>query len=429
MDYVPYAGIAMEKIIYHVDVNSAFLSWEASYRVNVLGDALDLRDVPSVVGGDQESRHGIVLTKSIPAKKYDIQTGEPLVSARKKCPSLIIVPPNYPMYVEASKALMQLLSEYSSDIHQYSIDESFCDMTGTSHLFGSPVAAAEMIKDRIYDELGFTVNIGISTNKLLAKMASDFKKPNRVHTLFPEEIEKKMWPLPVKDLFFVGRATEQKLLKYGITTIGDLAKQDPVWIKKNLHSHGLMVWEFANGNAGQMDKVTLNPINKGYGNSMTVPFDVRDNQTARTVLLSLTETVCARIRADHAFVSVVSVSIVNSDFVYYATQTNLDSATDITRTIYETACVLFDALWDGTPIRQLGVHTGKASSASMYQYSLFGDYDLDKQIGLDHAIDEIRSAYGEDAVKRGVFTKTIKGLSHMAGGLDNAKRTGMTKGI
>ena len=420
----------MEKIIYHVDVNSAFLSWEASYRVNILGDSLDLRLIPSVVGGDEKSRHGIVLAKSIPAKKYGITTGEPLVSVRQKCPDIVIVPPNYPMYVEASKALMNLLQEYSPDIHQYSIDESFVDMTGTASLFGSPVIAAEMIKDRIKEELGFTVNIGISNNKLLAKMASDFKKPDRVHTLFPNEIEKKMWHLPVSDLFFVGHATEKKLSRYGIYTIGDLAKCDPDWIKSILKSHGLLIWQFANGIADQMDKVTLNPINKGYGNSMTVPFDIRDSESAKLVLLSLTETVGSRIRADKAHISVVSVSIVDYDFNHYSRQKCLSSATDITRQIYEAACQVFDTLWDHvTPIRQLGVHTSKATHNAMYQYSLFDTCNIDKEIHLDHAIDEIRNTWGEDSIMRGCFIKTNKDgtLSHMSGGLDKARRTGITK--
>lgn len=422
----------MEPIIYHVDVNSAFLSWEAAYRVNILGDPTDLRRIPSVVGGSEKSRHGIVLAKSLPAKKYDIQTGEPLVSARKKCPGLVVVPPNYPMYVEASNALMQLLKEYTPHLHQYSIDESFCDMTGTVALFGSPVAAAEMIKDRIREELGFTVNIGISSNKLLAKMASDFKKPDRIHTLFPEEIPKKMWPLPVADLFFVGRSTERKLHQYGIYTIGQLANSDPGWLKAIFKSHGLLIWEFANGIADQMDKVTLNPVNKGYGNSVTVPFDVTDRETAEIVLLSLSETVGSRIRADHAFIQVVSVSIVDYEFHYQMRQRRLMSATDITRQIYEMACVLFAELWDGTPIRQLGVHTSKATTGSMYQYSLFDSCDIDREVKLNRAIDSIRVTYGEDAVMRGRFVKgghldKAELISHMAGGLDRARRTGMTK--
>lgn len=421
----------MDKIIYHVDVNSAFLSWEASYRVNILGESLDLRDIPSVIGGSEKNRHGIVLAKSIPSKKYNIQTGEPLVSVRQKCPNIVIVPPNYPMYVEASKALMELLREYSPDIHQYSIDESFVDMSGTIDLYGSPVIAAHMIKDRIKRELGFTVNIGVSSNKLLAKMASDFKKPDRVHTLFPEEIEKKMWPLPVSDLFYVGYSSEKKLLSMGIQTIGELAQCDPMRLYQRLKSHGLLIWQFANGIDDQMDKMTLKPVNKGYGNSVTSPFDIKDAETARLVMLSLTETVCARMRADNAYVSVVAISIVDHDFNHSTKQHNLLSPTDITIQIYNEACKIFEELWDHiTPIRQLGVHTSKASNTPMYQYSLFDKHDLDKEIKLDKAVDEIRNRWGEDAIMRGSFISNKNGnISHMAGGLDKARRTGMTKAL
>ncbi len=206
-------------IVFHIDVNSAFLSWEAVYRVQHLGGNLDLRTIPSAVGGDISKRHGIILAKSIPAKKYNIQTGEPVVDALRKYPDLVLVPPNYELYEKNSKAFMAILRKYSDKVEQYSIDEAFMDMTGTQILFGAPVIAANAIKDEIYQTLGFTVNVGVSTNKLLAKMASDFKKPNLVHTLFPHEIEKEMWPLPVRDLFFVGGASEKKLHSLGIRTI------------------------------------------------------------------------------------------------------------------------------------------------------------------------------------------------------------------
>lgn len=393
----------MEKIFYHIDVNSAFLSWEASYRINVLGESLDLRTIPAIIGGDIEKRHGIVLAKSLPCKKYNILTGEPLVSVKEKCPGITIIPPNYPMYEKASRALMNLLSEYSDDVQQYSIDEAFVNMTGTATLFGSPVNAANLIKDRIKNELGFTVNIGISSNKLLAKMASDFKKPDLVHTLFPNEIKDKMWPLPISELFFVGHSIEKKLLNYGVTTIGELALSDPLWIKSILKSHGYLTWQFANGIDEQLDKFTYSPHNHGYGNSMTIPFDVTDSSTAKAVLLSLAETVATRIRADSAFISVVAISIVDYDFNYSHRQMTLLSATDITRQIYEAACTLFDSLWDHTPIRKLGIHTSKASSASMYQYSLFDTMNIDKEIKLDKAIDDIRSTWGQDSIKRGAL--------------------------
>ena len=182
-------GVRMDRVIFHIDVNSAFLSWEAVYRLKILGEETDLREIASVVGGDEKKRHGIVLAKSIPAKKYGIQTGESLAEARKKCPNLTIVPPQHDLYKQCSELFIQLLREYTPCVEQYSIDEAYMDMSGTLSLHGSPVIVANAIKDRIYREFGFTVNIGVSSNKLLAKMASDFKKPNLVHTLFPDEIE------------------------------------------------------------------------------------------------------------------------------------------------------------------------------------------------------------------------------------------------
>ena len=197
-----------DPVIFHVDANSAFLSWSAAYRVMVLGEKEDLRDVPSVVAGDKESRHSIILAKSGPAKKYGIQTGDPLFLALEKCPQLKVVEPDYELYVASSRKFVEILRSFSPKVQQYSIDEAWVDMTGTERLWGAPRLAAEQLRRRAWEELGFTVNVGISSNKLLAKMAGDLEKPNKVHTLFPEEMEEKMWPLPVRDLFLVGAATE-----------------------------------------------------------------------------------------------------------------------------------------------------------------------------------------------------------------------------
>ena len=210
----------MGTVIFHVDANSAFLSWTAVYRLKVLGEEQDLREIPSVIGGDQDSRHGIVLAKSVPAKKYGIQTGEPIFQALQKCPDLVIAPPDYGLYVEASRHFVEVLRRFSPKVEQYSIDEAWVDMTGTERLFGTPRLAAEKMRETVYNELGFTVNVGISTNKLLSKMAGDFEKPNKVHTLFPEEMEEKMWPLPVRDLFLVGSATEKSFTAWGSTPSG-----------------------------------------------------------------------------------------------------------------------------------------------------------------------------------------------------------------
>ncbi|MDY2557082.1 MAG: DNA polymerase IV, partial [Candidatus Faecousia sp.] len=279
-----------QRVIFHVDANSAFLSWSAAYRVKVLGEETDLREVPSVVAGDKVSRHSIILAKSIPAKKYGIQTGEPLFQALEKCPELVVIPPDYGLYVQASRHFVDMLREFSPAVEQYSIDEAWVDMTGTQRLWGPPRLAAELMRRRINEELGFTVNIGISSNKLLAKMAGDFEKPNKVHTLFPEEMEEKFFPLPVRDLFLVGAKTERKLQTLGIYTIGDLASADVRVLKKRLGKQGELLWHFANGR--NADAVTPEPAeNKGYGNATTTSHDVVTREEAYQVLLSLCETV------------------------------------------------------------------------------------------------------------------------------------------
>lgn len=417
----------MKPIIFHIDVNSAFLSWEATYRMKELGDTEDLRLIPSAVGGSEESRHGIVLAKSETAKKYGVTTGEPLVDARRKCPGLVTVPANFPIYVEYSNKMMKILEDYSPDIEQYSIDESFIDMTGTQNLFGPPIEAAHTIKDRIYHELGFTVNVGISTNKLLAKMASDFKKPNLVHTLYPEEVPTKMWPLPVSDLFFVGQQTAKRLHALGIFTIGDLAQTDKKVIHDNLKGHGDVIWEFANGIGDSMEEVAnknRKPANKGYSNETTLPFDVTDSSLAKEILLSLTETVATRVRADKSYISVISVYFVDNEFKHTSRQITLDSATNVTNEIYHHVCLLFDQLWNGNPIRLLGVHTSKATNEVHRQYSLFENQNVEKLSKLDSAIDAIRNKYGEDSIKRASFVRSNDedGPKHMTGGLNKAKR-------
>ena len=322
-----------ERVIFHIDVNSAFLSWEAVYRLYHLGGTVDLRKEVSAVGGDMAMRHGIILAKSIPAKKYHIKTGEAILEARQKCPNLMLVPPNYRLYEQCSKAFMDILRKYSPSVEQYSIDEAFVDMTGTDKLWGSPMEAANRLKNEIRDTLGFTVNIGISENKLLAKMASDFEKPDRVHTLWKSEIRKKMWPLPVCDLFFVGRATAKKLFSLGIQTIGQLAQADPAVLKSHLKKHGEVIWAFANG----MDISVVQsepPANKGYGNSTTIAFDVVDASTAKLVLLALAETIGARLRAAGARAEVIAVGIKLHDLSYVSHQMTLRNATNITIEIH-----------------------------------------------------------------------------------------------
>lgn len=411
----------LNTIIYHIDVNAAFLSWEAVYRLTHKGAKKDLREVASAVGGDMAMRHGIILAKSGPAKKYGIKTGETILEARQKCPHLVLVPPNYSLYEKCSAAFMSILREYSDTVEQYSIDEAFVDMTTTCHLFGSPEEAAEKIKNRIRDELGFTVNVGISTNKLLAKMASDFQKPDRVHTLYPEEIQEKMWPLPVSDLFFVGRATTNKLLSLGIRTIGELAAADPAWLRSILKKQGEVIWGFANG-IDFSPVLSQPPANKGYGNSTTTPYDVTDVETADKVLLALAETVGSRLRADNVKIEVVSVGIRYSDLTYVSHQKILQASTNLTWEIYQAACELFVELWNKKPIRHLGIHTGRVQNDDFFrQVDLFDKTDYEKLEKLDRTVDALRKRYGADSVMRASFLK--QPIDHMSGGISREKRT------
>lgn len=411
--------------VFHIDANSAFLSWSAVYRSEILGEPVDLRDIASIVGGDQEKRQGIVLAKSIPAKKYGIVTGEPLVTAFQKCPHLVSVPPDYKLYIKASKALMSMLSEYTDCIVPYSIDEAWAVFKGYNSLYGKDqmVSFAYMLKDRIHKELGFTVNIGISTNFLLAKMAGDFSKPDKVHTLFLDEIPKKMWPLPVSDLFFVGKATTLKLHRLGIKTIGDLASADPKLVYSHLKSCGSMIQEFAKGQ-DLKPFLFMRDANKGYGNSLTAPMDVSNITDADEILLSLSETVATRLRMDHVYAGEVSVHITTCDFEHKCMQEKLISSTNVTSEICEVAGKLLRRLWNQQiPIRQIGVHTSRLQSDEIYQYNLFTNNQHDRLKKLDVTIDKIRSRYGEDAIKRACFLKSQ--IPHMGGGLDSAKRSGM----
>ena len=419
-----------ERVIFHVDANSAFLSWTAAYRLKVLGEKQDLRQVPSVVAGDKASRHSIILAKSAPAKKYGIQTGEPLFQALEKCPELVVVPPDYYLYVEASRHFVDMLRQFSPAVEQYSIDEAWVDMTGTQRLHGDPRLAAEKMRQRIWEELGFTVNIGISSNKLLAKMAGDFEKPNKVHTLFPEEMEEKFWPLPVRDLFLVGPATEQKLKSLGIYTIGQLAKADVRVLKKRMGKHGETVWHFANGR--NADMVTPEPAeNKGYGNSITTPKDVVTRQQGYQVLLSLCETVGMRMRKDGQCGSCVSIHLRTYEFQHSSHQMMLPGATNMTQELFEAACKLLDEAWDAqVPLRQMGVQVTRLSKEPYQQYDLFSGVSpvqYEKKLRLGETVDSLRDKFGEDIIRRAKFTQNPD--EHMAGGLSKARRTGVTKPV
>ncbi|MDD6189698.1 MAG: DNA polymerase IV [Clostridiales bacterium] len=406
----------MEKLIYHVDVNSAFLSWEAARRVEA-GEA-DLRLIPSAIGGDREKRTGVILAKSIPAKKFGVKTGEPVGMALRKCPDLYLARPDFKLYERNSRRFMDICRRYAPVVEKYSIDECFLDMSGTSLIYPDPVAIAHEIKDTIRDELGFTVNIGISRNKILAKMASDFEKPDRVHTLFPEEVPAKMWPMPVRELFSIGRATAERLETANIRTIGELAAMELGRLQFLVgNKMGTMLHDYANGIDDS--PVLAQPEEaKGYSNSTTLEEDVTEFEQANVILLALTDSVSARMRADGVKACCISVTVRSNDFKDRSHQKKLEEATDITAEIYEIVKQLFAELWDGkTPLRLLGVAVTDISREDYVQQSLFFDEKREKARKIDKAVDNIRGRYGTDAISRG----SAYGLSSRVGSKHKAQ--------
>ena len=392
----------MGRVIFHIDVNSAFLSWTAVERLKS-GEELDLRTIPSIVGGNNDSRRGIVLAKSTPAKKFGIITGEPIGMALQKCPELVCVPPDFPLYSRSSRRMFELLSDYSDRIEQFSIDEGFLDYTGMERLLGPPLETAEKIRTRIREELGFTVNIGVSSNKLLAKMAGELEKPDKLITLFPEEVPEKLWPLPVEELFMVGRRTSPRLHKMGIHTIGDLAKYPQPLLEKEFKSFGKMMHAYANGidDSPVAEAIETTEV-KSIGNSTTTPFDVTDRETAHKILLALAETVSMRLRCSKLCAQEVAVVLKSSDFKVYSHQRQLLNAIDCTNAVYETAREVFDEVWKNEPLRLLGIRAGRLCGEDCVQLSILNE-DWSKQKKADAAMDAIRLKYGKETVRRSTF--------------------------
>jgi len=406
------------RTIMHIDANSAYLSWTA---VDLLehGYPVDVRTVPSAIAGDPGERRGIILTKSMSAKRCGVMTGESIRSARGKCPSLLIFRPDYDLYMASSDAMHEILSSYSDRIERYSVDESWLDYTDSVSAMGDAKSAAHEIKDRIKRELGFTVNIGVGPNKLLSKMASELKKPDMVHTLLPEELPKKLWPLPVTELFYVGRATEKKLRGIGIETIGALANADLEVLKAVLKPvHGTLVWEYANG----VDETPVESVNdlsqKGVGNSTTTPYDVTDPKEARLFLLALSERVAYRLRklASHARVVHISIRKGDDGLTFAGKQRRLDRYIGTTDEIYDEAVRLLYMLWQGEPLRHFGVHVTELVRTDILQTSIFDRGDAGKLANIDAAVDRIRAAYGDSAIVRGAFVHS--GIGAMQGGVN-----------
>lgn len=402
-----------ERLIFHVDVNSAFLSWEAARRVK---EGLpDLREIPSCIGGDPKSRRGIVVAKSIPAKKYGVTTGEPVALALRKCPDLVCVPGDFALFDRCSRAFKKICASYAPVMESFSIDEVFLDMSGTHLIYPDPVAVAHEIKDKIRDELGFTVNVGIGTNKLLAKMASDFEKPDKVHTLFPSEIPEKMWSLPVRDLLFLGKASEQKLLRAGIKTIGDMAKSDEAEIRQLLgDKNGRQLYRYANG-------IDDSPVRsereeaKGYSAETTVEEDIVTYEQALSLLLAQCDVVAARMRRDGKKCSCVAVTYRTLDFKTRSHQKNFEDPTDVTEEIFAQVKKLLYECWKCEPLRLIGVALTDLTSDEFRQMSLFENTeDREKQKKVDETIDDIRRRFGNGMIVRGSTISTAGKVARKA---------------
>ena len=388
----------MERKILHVDVNSAFLSWTAVEMLKN-GAEVDIRTIPAIIGGDEEKRKGVVLAKSMPAKKYGITTGEPIYFAKQKCPNLQIYKSNFKAYRYYSNSMYKILCEYTNKIERFSIDECFLDITNFIPTGKTDLIIANEISKRIKQELGFTVNVGVAPNKLLAKMASDFEKPDKVHTLYKEEIPTKMWTLPVSDLFMVGRKSLPKLQKIGINTIGDLAKRKQEEMIKLFGKFGKVIWEYANGI--DLSEVNSEPEDpKCIGNSATLPEDLTNIEKIEEVLLALTEQTTYRLRKHNLLTSTIGVQIRTKEFKNYSHQRTLATPTNSTKIIYETAKEVLKELYKGEPVRLIGVRVDKLTSPETEQISLFDTPKNEKQQKLDKAIDGLKEKYGYNSVTR-----------------------------
>ena len=403
----------MNRLIFHIDVNSAFLSWESVRRVKQ--GLPDLRNVPACIGGDPKKRTGIVVAKSIPAKKYGVQTGEPVAMALRKCPDLIIAKSDFELYIKCSRAFKEICASYAPVMESFSIDEVFLDMTGTSLIYPDPVRTAHEIKDKIRNELGFTVNVGISANKLLAKMASDFEKPDKVHTLFPEEIPTKMWPLPVRDLLFLGKASEKKLTEAGIHTIGDMAHAREAEIQTLLgNKAGHQLWQYACG-------IDDSPVRaqpeeaKGFSVETTFNDDIVSVEQVLPILLEQCDVVATRMRRKEKKCTSVSVTFRTLDFRNKSHQTTLPNATDMTDEIYKNAKKLFIESWKGEPLRLIGVALTNLTDESFEQMSLFEDNEQkERHRKLDATMDAIRQKFGNDKITRASIMNSNTGIARKA---------------
>lgn len=391
----------MERIILHIDVNNAFLSWSAVWMLKN-GYGKDIRNRYAIIAGDESQRRGIVLAKSNLCKKKGVKTAEAIYSARRKCPYLEVYPPRFDVYKKFSDMMYEYLCNYTNIIERYSVDECFLDYTGSVNLFGDPVEVAYKIRDDIYKKFGFTVNVGIGNNKLLAKMASDFEKPNKVHTLFSSEVESKMFPLPIEDLFMIGKASSEKLRKMGINTIGQLARYPENELILKFKSMGKMMHNYANG-------IDDSPVYfekeepKSISNSTVLPYNYRDMELLKNVIRKLSGEVGKKLRDNKLFADTIGIWFKYTYFDKISKQLKLDNSIVTDEEIYDNALRLFKKLWNGEDgVRAVCVFVSGLSNERKLQLSLFDDIssnnDLTRDDKLQEIIDDIRDKFGNTSI-------------------------------
>ena len=390
----------MDRIIMHIDVNNAFLSWTALELLEK-GYKTDIRKIEAIIGGDETRRAGIVLAKSPPAKKKGVRTAETIYEAKRKCPNLKIFPPNHQMYKKRSNELFTLLKNYTPDIEIASIDECYLDYTKVKKLYGNEKDFAYKLKAEIKETLGFTVNIGIANNKLCAKMASDFSKPDKIHTLYNYEVKEKMYPLPVKDLFTVGKQTAEKLENLGIKTIKDLAETKEYNLKKIFKNQAKYLIEIANG-IDNSEVISESSIPKGISNEITLSKDYTTKKEIYPILSMLSEQVARRIRKENKYAKVICVILKNNKFKRYSHQRKLKNPVNSYSEIYKYAKEILEEFYHNEPIRLIGLRLDDLKEVKIYQTSLF-EKNPENNEKIDKIMDQINTKYGKDVVKRASF--------------------------
>ena len=386
-----------DKYVFHIDVNNAFLSWTAVLLLQN-GYKKDIRKIPSVIGGDPKTRSGIVLAKSPVAKKYGIVSAETLYSARKKCKDLEVYPPDYRWYYKKSRELMDYLKQYSPVQEQFSIDECFLDMSGMKYIYDDLIKLAHHIKDEVKEKFGYTVNIGIGNNKLCAKMASDFEKPDKVHTLLKDEIATKLWPLDVGDLFMCGKRTKAELNKLNIYTIKDLAHKDKKYLEKHFKTQGTYLYNACRGIDTSLVEETHSK-NQSISVTETMPHDYSDRDELKAIIFRQTEEVTRELRSKDLYARTVAVIFKNSNFISYSAQTTLNKPTDNTKEILKKIYEVFDDNYKDDEIRLIGVRLANLTKDKTEQISIFDTDDNKKQDNIQKTIDNINNKFGKSLIE------------------------------